>query len=132
MTASPTVNICFYGLNRSLSFTIDSINKYLFDGLSSAEIECELYGCFSQVNSFTNSRSNESGAAIQHNEANLIQFSEIKYIDQDTLDDSIPWNKVFEFGDIYSQILGASDFSRKYSTAKNIFRSLGVSSLHLR
>ena len=124
MTIASAVNICFYGLNRSLSFTIDSINKYLFEGLSSSGIECEVYGCFSQVKGFANSRSNELGSTIQHNEGDLIRFAEVKYIDQDTLDDSIPWNEVFEFGDIYSQILDASHLSRKDSTAKNIFRSL--------
>ena len=95
MAVDTNVNICFFGLNRSLSFTINSIDKYLFEGLALAGLEYKVYGCFSQVNSFTNSRSSESDASIQNNEASLIDFAEIKYIDQNTLDDSIAWEKVF-------------------------------------
>ena len=118
------INICFFGLNRSLSCTIDSLNKYVFKALAASGFEFRVYGCFSRVKAFTNSRSGESGAPIQDNEENLIQFEAIKYVDQDTLDDSIAWDKVFEYGDTYSQILESSDLPRKDSTAKNIFRSL--------
>ena len=106
---SSAVNICFYGLNRSLSSTIGSINGYLFDGLSSLGIDYKIYGTFSRVNEFANARSSESAASIQANEEDLIDFAEIKYVDQDTFDDSIPWEEVFEFGDLYSQILDDSD-----------------------
>ena len=124
MTIDSSINICFYGLNRSLSSTIDSINKYIFDSLSSLGVSYHIYGVFSQVKDFSNDRSGESRLEIQNNESELIKFSELKYIDQNTFDDSIAWDQVFEFGDFYSQILGKSDFDNKNSTAKNIFRSL--------
>ena len=124
VSSDRSVNICFYGLNRSLASTISSINNYVFDGLSSLGIEYKVYGVFSRIEEFSNERSGEFGEGLQNNEADLIEFNELQYIDQDSFDDSMPWSEVFEFGDFYSQILGPADFSRRDSTAKNIFRSL--------
>lgn len=124
VTSDHSVNICFYGLNRSLASTIGSINNHVFGGLASIGIEYKVYGFFSRVKEFSNERSGEFGAGLQDNETDLIEFNELQHIDQDAFDDSISWPEVFEFGDFYSQILGPADFSRRDSTAKNIFRSL--------
>ena len=124
MTSDQSVNICFYGLNRSLASTIGSINNYVFGGLNSIGIKYRVYGVFSRVEEFSNQRSGEYGEGLQDNEIDLIEFNELQHVDQDAFDDSISWSEVFEFGDFYSQVLGPADFSRKDSTAKNIFRSL--------
>ena len=121
---SSSINICFYGLNRSLSSTINSINKYIFDSLSSLGVTYQIYGVFSQVKEFSNDRSGEISVRVQNNEAELIQFSDLKYVDQSTFDESVAWEKVFEFGDLYSQIKDRSEYHQRNSTTKNIFRSL--------
>ena len=121
---SSSINICFYGLNRSLSSTINSINKYIFDSLSSLGVTYQIYGVFSQVEEFSNDRSGEISARVQNNAAELIQFSDLKYVDQNAFDDSVAWEKVFEFGDFYSQIKDGSEYHQRNSSAKNIFRSL--------
>ena len=78
VTSDRSVNICFYGLNRSLASTISSINNYVFDGLSSLGIEYKVYGVFSRIEEFSNERSGEFGEGLQNNEADLIEFNELQ------------------------------------------------------
>ena len=63
-----SVNICFYGLNRSLVSTISSINNHVFGSLASIGIEYKVYGFFSRVKEFSNESSGEFGAGLQDNE----------------------------------------------------------------
>jgi len=124
VTGKISVNICFYGLNRSLGTTIYSLNKSLFGGLSSIGVEFKAYGFFSRPEELANTRSGEFGVLPEDNEAELIKFDELGYIDQGVFDDTIPWAEVFEFGDFYEQVLEPSDLLISDSSAKNIFRSL--------
>ena len=82
-----SINICFFGVNRSLSATIDSINKYIFGCLESCSVEYSVYGSFAKVDSYTNARSNEFDAVPEINESELIGFNGFKYVDQSAIDD---------------------------------------------
>ena len=124
MQAFGSVNVCFFGLNRSLSATIDSINNYLFDSLDELNIDYSIFGSFVRVDSFSNERSHEFDAKPQENESELIDFVSLKYVDQGAVDDLIRWDLVFRFGDTYGQINEKSDLGKSSSTTKNIFRSL--------
>ena len=116
-------NVCFFGLNRSLSFTVNSIKKYLLDPLEKRG-EVSVFGAFCQVNKFTNTRSEEVESTHENGEKNLINFTKVKYIDQGAIDDLIRWDLVFRYGDHYGQINSQDDLQIANSTTKNIFRSM--------
>ena len=118
------INICFYGLNRSLSITINSINKHLLEALKSNNIRYTIFGAFANIDNFSNTRSNEFNANTESNAEQLIDFESCTYIDQESSDLRIPWERVFQFGDFYNQINSGADIHLKNSTTKNIFRSL--------
>lgn len=118
------VNICFFGINRSLSSTIESINKYLFDHLKDLSIGYSVYGAFNSVDVLSNERSGEVGLITEKNELDLIDFDDYKYLDQSLCDKAVPWDRVFKHGDLYGQIQREPDFHVANSTTKNIFRSL--------
>ena len=119
-----SINICFFGVNRSLSATIDSINRYVFEYLESLSLDYSVYGSFAKVENYTNARSNEFDAVPEKNERDLISFDDFKYVDQSAIDDLIEWDKVFRYGDVYDEITDDSALRNKNSVTKNIFRSL--------
>ena len=98
------INICFFGVNRSLSATINSINRYIFEYLENCSVDYSVYGSFVKVDSYTNARSSEFDAVPEINERELISFDGFKYVDQSAIDDLIEWDKVFRYGDTYGEI----------------------------
>lgn len=82
-----------------------------------------MFGAFCQIDRFTNARSNEVLLSPERNERELIDFNEVKYIDQGTVDDVVRWDLVFGFGDNYSEIDPNTDLCVANSATKNIFRS---------
>ena len=125
MSGPSELNICFFGLNRSLSLTIDSINRYIFDSLESLDIKFATFGSFVRVDSFSNPRSDELNSIPQDNEAELINFNFLKCVDQGVIDDFIDWSSVFRYGDLYHEIDGSPvSLNASSSSTKNIFRSL--------
>ena len=109
------INICFFGVNRSLSATINSINRYIFEYLESCSVDYSVYGSFVKVDSYTNARSSEFDAVPEINERELISFDGFKYVDQSAIDDLIEWDKVFRYGDTYGEIENDSAFRCKNS-----------------
>ena len=124
MGSHNSVNICFFGVNRSLTSTIHSINQYLFSCLDRCSITYSVYGSFMQIERFSNLRSNEFDQVPEQNESDLIDFDGLKHFDQGAIDDLIRWDHVFRYGDTYGQINGPDEYHEKNSTTKNIYRSL--------
>ena len=124
MGSHKSVNICFFGVNRSLTSTIHSINQYLFSCLDRFSITYSVYGSFMQIERFSNLRSNEFDQVPEQNESDLIDFDGLKHFDQGAIDDLIRWDHVFRYGDTYGQINGPDEYHEKNSTTKNIYRSL--------
>ena len=124
MESHNSVNICFFGVNRSLSSTIHSINQYLFSCLEQCSITYSVYGSFMKIDRFSNLRSNEFDLVPEQNESDLIDFDGLKHLDQEAIDDLIRWDHVFRYGDTYGQINGPDEIHEKNSTTKNIYRSL--------
>ena len=118
------VNICFFGVNRSLTATIKSINQYIFDRLDQLSITYSVYGSFMKIDRFSNLRSNEFDQSPEQSESDLISFDGLKHVDQEAIDDLIRWDHVFRYGDSYGQIKSAEEYHEKNSTTKNIYRSL--------
>ena len=124
MESHNSVNVCFFGVNRSLSSTIHSINQYLFSCLERCSITYSVYGSFMKIDRFSNLRSNEFDLVPEQNESDLIDFDGLKHLDQGAIDDLIRWDHVFRYGDTYGQINGPDEIHEKNSTTKNIYRSL--------
>ena len=117
-------NICFFGLNRSLSTTIHSIKKYLLNPLEEKGCNISIFGAFCRVNEYSNTRSGEAAVAPENNEQSLINFNEVQYVNQEAFEDLVRWDLAFRYGDYYGQINTPEDSRNLNSTTKNIFRSL--------
>ena len=101
MSNHKSVNICFFGVNRSLTSTINSINQYLFSCLDRLSITYSVYGSFMKIERFSNLRTNEFDQVPEQNESDLIDFVSLKHFDQEAIDDLIRWDHVFRYGDTY-------------------------------
>ena len=112
------VNICFFGVNRSLTATIKSINQYIFDRLDQLSITYSVYGSFMKIDRFSNLRSNEFDQSPEQSESDLISFDGLKHVDQEAIDDLIRWDHVFRYGDSYGQIKSAEEYHEKIAQLK--------------
>lgn len=117
------INVCMFGLNRSLSKTYQSICANIFQPLREYNIKSSLYANFISTNSFSNTRSQEIDTHPEKQPELFLKFDKLTYSDQAAIDDLVDWTKAFQFGDNYNQI-DKSNISSADSTTKNIFRSL--------
>ena len=70
---SPKVALAFWGITRSLKYTIKSIKKYVFDELRSANIEYDVFVHTYKIDNYVNKRAHENkGTKINHNEYKLL------------------------------------------------------------
>ena len=93
-----------FGLNRSLSKTHSSIKTYILEPLEAHGIGFSLYANFIKIEAIFNERSQEINTKPEEDPHNFLEFEKITYSDQNKIDQSIYWDKVFEFGDTYHQI----------------------------
>ena len=112
-----------FGLNRSLSKTHHSIRTNILKELDDNNVNFTIYANFIETSLIHNERSGEIKTQPEQSPETFLKFEKISYSDQSSIDQSINWNKVFEFGDTYNQI-DTSNTSSPNSTTKNIFRSL--------
>ena len=78
--------ICFFGMNRSLSHVVDSINKNIIEAIPEG-IEYQIYGALMHTNTpFTNIRSEEFSCVPESNFENLMTPKSFELIDQSELD----------------------------------------------
>ena len=117
------INICMFGLNRSLSKTHNSIRTNILQALEENGTNYTLYANFIETSLINNSRSNEIQAPFEQNPESFLDFERRTYSNQKDIDQFIDWDRVFEFGDTYHEI-NASNISSANSTTKNVFRSL--------
>ena len=66
------VCICFFGLTRSLKYTIDSINDNLFNILKPNNIQYDIYLHTYDLKILTNNRSNELECKLDIDEYKLL------------------------------------------------------------
>lgn len=96
------LNICIYGLNRSLSQTIHSIRSYLLDPLKELGIASSIYACLIKTDQpIVNPRSGELDVYPEQNEQELLPNAVIRHVDQDTIDALIDWEPIFAAGDLF-------------------------------
>lgn len=91
------VAICFFGLTRSLSKTIDSIHTCIFKPLQ--HLECDIYLHTYKLYRLTNRRSGEHNCKLDPNEYKLLE--PLKYIidDQQQVDKLLQFNNYKTKGD---------------------------------
>ena len=112
-----------FGLNRSLSKTHHSIRTNILEALEDNGANFTIYANFIETSFIHNERSGEIKTPPEQNPETFFKFEKIAYSDQSSIDQSVNWNRAFEFGDTYNQI-DTSNISSPNSTTKNIFRSL--------
>ena len=93
----PKIAICFFGLCKSTNYTIDSINKCIFDPL--IQFEYDIYVHTFYINDvYSNKRNNENNIVLNNDLYKLL--NPIKYvIDDDKIRKSIDFLKYRSQGD---------------------------------
>ena len=97
------VALCFWGLTRSLKFTIDSIREYILKPLDDNNIEYTIFmHTFSMSSKYYNPRAGEENVKLDFNEHHLLSPDFFKIEDQDAIKEQIqikkyrslpdPWN----------------------------------------
>ena len=109
------VCICFFGLTRSLRYTIDSINKNIFKILEDNNIKYDIYLHTYNLEVLTNKRSNEFNCMLDTEEYKLLNAKEFIIDSQDEFDKNFDYNSVKKFGDYWGD---------NFSSLKNLIRQL--------
>jgi len=97
------VALCFWGLTRSLKFTIDSIREYILKPLDDNNIEYAIFmHTFSMSSKYYNPRAGEENIQLDFDEHHLLSPDFFKMEDQDAIKEQIqikkyrtlpdPWN----------------------------------------
>ena len=80
------VALCFWGLTRSLKYTIDSIQSNVLDVLKKNGIQYTIFIHTYNINgSYTNRRSKEYNILLNNDECKLLNPDYIKIDDQDII-----------------------------------------------
>ncbi len=107
------VALCFCGLTRSLRYTRESIQTYIYDVLEANNIEYDTYAHFFQKDQLTLQRSGETNVPLDRNEYQMLPLTYWKLEDQDTFDASFDWTRLTKYRDYYNT---------NYENLKNIVR----------
>lgn len=84
------IALCFFGLNRSLSHTVASIEANVIAPLKEAGLEVDVVGALMRPRgTFSNARSQESDLVPEANFEDLLQPRRHEYIDQAAFDEHI-------------------------------------------
>lgn len=107
---NPNIAICFFGLCKSTDYTIDSINKYIFDPLTKLQFNYDIYLHTFNVNKpYSNKRNNEDNTILNNDLYKLL--NPIKYIieDDDKIKESIDFLKYRTHGDPWNNNYNSLD-----------------------
>lgn len=97
------INVCIYGLNRSLGVTVHSIKEKILQPVESIADEVHLHAAFNVTVSgeFSSQRSGESSSRIGDDQKDLLPNFAIQLIDQDDFDAEFDLSGVLAYGDQY-------------------------------
>ncbi len=111
------IALCFFGLNRSLSHTIESIGENVIAPLKQAGLEVDVVGALMRPRgAFSNARSLESNLVPEGNFEALLHPRSHEYIDQAAFDELITPNIL---------ALGLDDYYQdQHASTRNIVREL--------
>jgi hypothetical protein len=96
------VALCFWGLTRSLKYTIDSIQSNVLDVLKKNGIQYTIFIHTYNINgSYTNRRSKEYNILLNNDECKLLNPDYIKIDDQDIIKESLNLQQYRTMNDSY-------------------------------
>jgi hypothetical protein len=102
-TKTPKIALCFYGLCRSTNYTIDSINKYIFDALKELNFIYDIYlHTYKVTTPYTNIRNSEENIMLNNDLYKLLNPNIYKIDDQDDIKKTIDFAKYRSKGDPWS------------------------------
>jgi len=94
------VALCFWGLTRSLKYTIDSINKYILQVFKDKNIEYKIFlHTFHFDSNYHNPRALETNIELDFDEYKLLNPDYVEIEDQDEVKTNIGMNKYRTFPD---------------------------------
>jgi hypothetical protein len=100
---TPKIALCFYGLCRSTNYTIDSINKYIFDALKELNFNYDIYlHTYKVTTPYTNIRNSEKNIMLDNDLYKLLNPTVYKIDDQDDIKKTINFIKYRSKGDPWS------------------------------
>ena len=93
------VAICFWGLTRSLQYTLPSIKKFIFKPLNDANIEYDIFlHTYTLNHEYSNPRAKEYNIRLDNDLFKLLEPKEYILDDQDDIDKKINLNKYTSMG----------------------------------
>jgi hypothetical protein len=96
------VALCFWGLTRSLKYTIDSIQSNILDILKKKGIQYTIFmHTYSLNGCYTNTWGNEYNILVNNDEYKLLNPDYIKIDDQDIIKESLNLQQYRTMGDSY-------------------------------
>lgn len=113
---SPRICVCFFGLNRSLSLTYDSIRENILGPLQRTGLEHHVYAAFMQVEgAFSNPHSGEHGVRSETDSHLRLNARRIELIDQAAFDRDFDLERFRPYGDAWND---------NYVNTRNLCRAL--------
>jgi hypothetical protein len=79
------IALCFFGITRSLKYTIDSINKNILEILKKNKIEYDIFMHTYKLDSYENIRNNEKQDIVDNEEYKLLNPKYLQIDIQDTI-----------------------------------------------
>lgn len=111
------VAICFWGLNRSLNYTFNSIKNNIFNILKNNNIQYDIYIHTYEINrTYQNIRAGEEPSKINNSNLFLLNADHILIDDQDKIDELLNLKDYRKYGCPWN--------SYNYETLNNLIRGL--------
>lgn len=116
MKTDARVCVLFFGLNRSLSLTGDSINRHILEPLKNLNVHVDVYTSFMDPGgAFVNPRSNEINVRAEYETVELLKPKASWLIEQAKFDQSFDAINFSSFRDSWND---------HHQSTKNLFRQL--------
>ena len=109
------IAICFFGLTRSLKYTISSIETYIFNVLKEHNIDYDVYLHTYDLTHISNKRSEEKNCPLDTEEWKLLNPTAHKITNQDEFDQQFNWKTLKKQGDFWKD---------GFNSTKNAIRQL--------
>ena len=93
------VAVCFFGITRSLNYTVDSIKKNILDPLSSIH-DFQINAHYYDINHVSSSRSNEN-VAVDKNQFRALQHDSLLLEKVKSIDEYCDFELIKNFGDAW-------------------------------
>jgi hypothetical protein len=111
------IAICFWGLNRSLDYTFESIKNNILDILKKSNIEYDIYiHTYNIDRLYSNIRAGEESCKISNSNLHLLNSDYTLIDNQDEIDNILNLQKYRKYGCPWN--------SNNYETLNNLIRSL--------